>query len=81
MRKVLIFGVSRQNGVYLAQLFLNKGYDFPNIFRDARIANLSNLIKPAIHKQATSLSLAQTDFPRLIHRFDSYELALKSKGA
>ena len=81
MKKVLIFGISRQDGAYLAQLFLNNGYDFSDIFRDARIANFSNLIKPAIHKQATSLSIAQMDFPRLIQRFNSHELTLQCKGA
>ena len=45
MKKALICGVSGQDGGYLAQLLLGKGYRVVGGSRDAQIASLNNLVR------------------------------------
>ena len=41
--KALIFGISGQDGIYLSQLLLNKGYKVFGTTRDTKANNLNNL--------------------------------------
>jgi len=67
MKKALICGVSGQDGAYLAQFLLNKGYEVSGTSRDAQVANFSNLIKLGIKEQVSLLSMAQNDFRSVLN--------------
>jgi GDPmannose 4,6-dehydratase len=62
MKKALICGVSGQDGGYLAQLLLAKGYQVVGSSRDAQIAALNNLIRLGIRDQIEVESVALSDF-------------------
>lgn len=62
MPRALICGVSGQDGGYLAQLLLAKGYDVVGTSRDAELSRFGNLIELGIKDQITCLSMAVTDF-------------------
>lgn len=61
-RKALICGVSGQDGAYLAQLLLNKGYAVWGTSRDAQLSPLSGLVKLGIKDKVRMLSMSPTDF-------------------
>ena len=61
-RTALISGISGQDGAYLAELLLRKGYRVVGTARDAQIASFSNLHQLGIHHQVTLLSMALNDF-------------------
>jgi len=67
MKKALICGISGQDGAYLAQFLLNKGYEVSGTSRDAQVANFSNLIKLGIKERVTLLSMAQNDFRSVLN--------------
>ena len=62
MKKALIFGVSGQDGGYLAQLLLTKEYQVVGSSRDAQIAALNNLVRLVIRDQIEVESVALSDF-------------------
>ncbi|HAG83978.1 MAG TPA: GDP-mannose 4,6-dehydratase [Cyanobacteria bacterium UBA12227] len=62
MKKALICGVSGQDGAYLAQLLLNKGYTVCGTSRDAQISSFQNLVRLGIRDQIKLESVALTDF-------------------
>ncbi|PIE59592.1 MAG: GDP-mannose 4,6-dehydratase [Desulfobulbus propionicus] len=62
MKKALICGVSGQDGGYLAQLLLEKGYTVYGASRDAQISSFTNLEYLGIRDRVTPVSLAITDF-------------------
>ncbi|HBL09912.1 MAG TPA: GDP-mannose 4,6-dehydratase, partial [Cyanobacteria bacterium UBA11162] len=62
MKKALICGVSGQDGAYLAQLLLNKGYTVCGTSRDAQISSFQNLVRLDIRDQIKLESVALTDF-------------------
>ena len=62
MKKALICGVSGQDGGYLAQLLLAKGYQVVGSSRDAQMASLSNLVRLGIRDQIEVESVALSDF-------------------
>jgi GDPmannose 4,6-dehydratase len=62
MKKALICGVSGQDGAYLAQLLLEKGYEVYGGSRDAQSGSFSNLIKLNIRQSVQLLSINITDF-------------------
>ena len=61
-RKALICGISGQDGAYLAQLLLSKGYDICGTSRDAQISTFSNLKRLGIYDQIKLESMTLTDF-------------------
>ena len=61
-KKVLISGVSGQDGAYLARLLLNKGYEVHGTARDAQMASFSSLQHLGIKGQITFHSMALNDF-------------------
>ena len=61
-KKALICGVSGQDGTFLAQLLLEKGYQVHGTARDAQIATFPNLITLGIREQITCHSMALNDF-------------------
>jgi GDPmannose 4,6-dehydratase len=61
-RRALICGVSGQDGAYLAQLLVQKGYDVFGTSRDAQIASFANLERLGVRDSIKLESMAVTDF-------------------
>lgn len=61
-RRALIYGVSGQDGAYLARLLVNKGYEVFGASRDANIASFSNLEVLGIRQYVRPISVAINDF-------------------
>jgi GDPmannose 4,6-dehydratase len=62
MKQALIFGVSGQDGAYLAQLLLQKGYRVAGTSRDAQMASFASLAALGIGDQVEVHSVTLTDF-------------------
>lgn len=60
--KALICGISGQDGAYLAQFLLNKGYQVIGASRDAQMSSFANLTRLGIRDRVRTISLAITDF-------------------
>ena len=63
----LICGISGQDGAYLAQLLLEKGYRVVGTTRDAQMATLVNLDRLGIRERIDVVSMAVSDFRSVIH--------------
>jgi GDPmannose 4,6-dehydratase len=61
-RKALISGISGQDGAYLAELLLAKGYQVFGTARDAQVSSFHNLTKLGIKQDVSLLSMALNDF-------------------
>ena len=63
MKKVLITGITGQDGSYLAEFLLSKGYEVHGIVRRASTFNTSRLnhIYADFHKEGTRLFLHYGD--------------------
>ncbi|XWK88474.1 MAG: GDP-mannose 4,6-dehydratase [Phormidium sp.] len=62
MKTALICGISGQDGAYLAQLLLNKGYNVWGTSRDAQVSNFDNLVRLKIRDSVKLESMALSDF-------------------
>ncbi|MEL6223177.1 MAG: GDP-mannose 4,6-dehydratase [Cyanobacteria bacterium J06627_8] len=62
MKTALICGVSGQDGAYLAQLLLSKGYTVVGTSRDAQVSNFRNLVRLGILDRIKTHSMALNDF-------------------
>ncbi len=62
MKKALICGISGQDGAYLAQLLIDKGYTVYGTSRDAQMSTFSNLNRLRIKDSVTLLSMSLNDF-------------------
>ncbi len=62
MKIALICGVSGQDGAYLAQLLLHKGYTVCGTSRDAQVSSFSNLTRLGIRDRLKLESVALNDF-------------------
>jgi GDPmannose 4,6-dehydratase len=62
VKKALIIGVSGQDGAYLAQLLLEKGYEVHGTSRDHEVGTFSNLEKIGIKDQVKLSSMVTSDF-------------------
>ena len=60
--KALIFGISGQDGAYLARLLLAKGYEVHGTSRDAEMSTFASLIALDIYDPIFLHSVALTDF-------------------
>jgi GDPmannose 4,6-dehydratase len=61
-KKALIFGISGQDGSYLARFLLQKNYEVYGASRDAQVASFSNLVKLGIRNQVILESVSPIDF-------------------
>jgi GDPmannose 4,6-dehydratase len=61
-RRALICGVSGQDGAYLAQLLLGKGYEVWGTSRDAQTSTFSSLKKLGILDKVNTISMSLVDF-------------------
>ena len=62
MKKALIVGISGQDGAYLAELLLHKGYDVIGTSRNARGVSLQSIQYLGIEKEVELFSLSLSDF-------------------
>ncbi len=62
MKKALICGISGQDGAYLAQFLLSKGYHVVGSSRDAQISAFGNLVRLGIRDRVEVESMALSDF-------------------
>jgi GDPmannose 4,6-dehydratase len=60
--RALIIGVSGQDGAYLSELLLGKGYEVFGTSRDANLAPFGNLERLGIRDRVRTLSVAPNDF-------------------
>lgn len=61
-KKALIFGISGQDGAYLALLLLQQGYKVYGTSRDAELSNFSSLKILNVYDKITLLSMSLIDF-------------------
>ncbi len=61
-KRALICGISGQDGAYLAQLLLNKGYEVYGTSRDAQMSSFHNLTRLNIRNRVSTESMAPNDF-------------------
>jgi GDPmannose 4,6-dehydratase len=62
MRRALICGISGQDGSYLAQFLLEKGYEVWGTSRDAQVSTFGNLSRLGILHRIKTVSMATNDF-------------------
>ncbi|MGE4538810.1 MAG: GDP-mannose 4,6-dehydratase [Desulfovibrio sp.] len=62
MKRALIFGVSGQDGAYLARLLLEKGYQVTGTSRDAQMTSFRNLAALGLRDRVALFSVTLTDF-------------------
>lgn len=65
--KALICGVAGQDGSYLAELLLKKGYEVIGTSRDAMITSFSNLTRLGIRDHVQTTSMAINDFRSVLN--------------
>lgn len=71
--KALICGVSGQDGAYLAQLLLSKGYEVFGASRDAQMSTFANLQALGIKDRVSKVSLAVNDFRSVLQIIQQVE--------
>ena len=72
-KKALIIGISGQDGSYLAQALLSKGYKVYGTSRDAGISPFTNLDHLKIKDKVTLSSMSLTDFRSVIQVLNTVE--------
>ena len=70
MPRALIFGISGQDGTYLAKLLLDKGYEVFGASRDAELSSFNNLRRLGIYERVRCLSAATNDFRSVLTAVD-----------
>jgi len=70
MPKALVCGVTGQDGAYLAQLLLAKGYEVWGTSRDAQVAPLGNLALLGVRDRVRMVSMAPSDFRSVLEAID-----------
>lgn len=68
--RALICGVSGQDGAYLAELMLQKGYEVFGTSRDVDVASFSNLRKLGVLHRVKLVSMAINDFRSVLQVVD-----------
>ena len=66
-KKALIFGISGQDGAYLSELLIKKGYQVHGTSRDAEINPFTSLVKLGIKDLIKFHSVSTTDFRSVLH--------------
>ncbi|HEV2722871.1 MAG TPA: GDP-mannose 4,6-dehydratase [Thermoanaerobaculia bacterium] len=66
MKRALIFGISGQDGAYLAQLLLAKGYEVHGTSRDADLQSFARLDALGVRERVTAHSVSLRDFRELL---------------
>ena len=74
-RTALICGISGQDGAYLAQLLLSKGYRVIGTARDAQMSRFDNLDRLGIRSQVQVVSMAINDFRSVLQVLSRHQPA------
>jgi len=69
----IICGISGQDGAYLAQLLLQKGYRVIGTSRDAQVSSFGNLARLGIRDQIEVASMALNDFRSVLQILAKYQ--------
>jgi GDPmannose 4,6-dehydratase len=83
-KRALIFGISGQDGAFLARLLLDKGYEVHGTSRDAELQPFARLKTLGIRERITTHSVSLRDFRELLQLIGSlrpdeiYNLAAQS---
>jgi GDPmannose 4,6-dehydratase len=72
MKTAMIIGVSGQDGAYLGQLLLSKGYTVIGTSRDHEISSFSNLFRLGVKERITLTSVDTSDFRSVITALSKY---------
>lgn len=72
-RTALICGISGQDGSYLAELLLGKGYRVVGTSRDAQMVSFGNLIRLGIRDEVEVASMAMNDFRSVLNVLAKYQ--------
>lgn len=72
-RTAIICGIAGQDGAYLAQLLLQKGYRVIGTSRDAQISSFDNLVKLGIRDHVEVASMALSDFRSVLQILARYQ--------
>jgi len=70
MKTALICGISGQDGSYLAQLLLDRGYEVWGTSRDAQMSSFRNLSRLEIRDRVKVESMSLTDFRSVLQVLD-----------
>ena len=73
MKRALILGVSGQDGAYLSQLLLGKGYEVHGTSRDAETQPFTRLAQLGIRDQVRTHSTSLRDFREMLQLVNSVE--------
>jgi len=73
VKKALICGISGQDGAYLSQLLLHKGYQVIGTSRDTKVSNFTHLEKLGIREQIEFVAMAINDFRSVLNVFDKVQ--------
>ncbi|MEL4897033.1 GDP-mannose 4,6-dehydratase [Crocosphaera sp. Alani8] len=76
-KTALICGVSGQDGAYLAQFLLDKGYIVCGTSRDAQMSSFTNLVRLGIREQVKVESMSLNDFRsvlQILHKIEPDEV-------
>ena len=73
MKRSLICGITGQDGAYLAELLVSKGYEVIGTSRDAQTSNVSNLKKLNILSRIKLVSMAPNDFRSVLEVLKKYQ--------
>lgn len=71
--RALIFGISGQDGAYLAKSLLQAGYEVHGTSRDRELTNRSNLIKVGVADMVVIHSVVLTDFRSVLQSISAAE--------
>lgn len=72
-KKALILGVGGQDGAYLANFLLTKGYSVIGSSRDSQVTNFSNLVKLGIINDVEKISVSLNDFRSVLQAVKNYK--------
>jgi GDPmannose 4,6-dehydratase len=72
-RTALICGISGQDGSYLAQFLLQKGYRVVGTSRDAQMSSFRNLTRLGIRDQVEVASMALSDFRSVLQELARFQ--------
>lgn len=70
MKKALICGISGQDGAYLSQLLLKKGYQVTGTSRDTKRSNFTHLKRFGLLEQIDFVAMSINDFRSVLYVFD-----------
>ncbi len=72
-KRALICGISGQDGAFLAQFLLGKGYQVAGTSRDAQISSFANLVTLGVRNRVSLTSMVLTDFRSVLQVMAKYE--------